>query len=503
MGDSRKDVVSALLARVSSLVDVKPREDWLGKKRPAASHGGGGESERGSESSGRVHAVARSDGLVNTHFPSGTSSGRRGVVAEADDLAGGHRSHRRRKIRPSSIKAGIYAASKGFSIGWAVRAAVLLYPAVAQQDLRKAWRVLRSREPCLYGLSAAGVLGLPAFAMSILENYAGSNSLLRHYSGFICGLLSGSAVSFLPVTISLPTAIFTATRGIEALSRMAVDRGTIPAVPRADEMLFQASSGVLMYCWIFAPHLLGRGYLRFLDRFSRSNRAKLKRIAQTIRFSEPQNFARALRPESGALAFHTQFWIAGFWKATRIYAPVFFFPAVVFRGSSLIRDPATSITLLCRSVIRSAIFLTTYTSLGFLSADILGCVPFRWLMVCVPKPVRPFIYSLICGAFGCGSAILIEKKSRRIELGLYVLMHCLGAIQKLLVRSKLLGKSVPSKRKQATLISMLSMSLVLHALHSHSELLRPSYRRLLRLVFSESLPQHPAARKECSRKEEA
>jgi hypothetical protein len=84
----------------------------------------------------------------------------------------------------------------------------------------------------------------------------------------------------------------------------------------------------------------------------------------------------------------------------------------------------------------------------------------------------------LAGFFG-GLMVSIEKRSRRLELALYVLAQAIpSAYRNLVAKGRL-----PHIRNFEVLLFMSSMVVIMHAYILHPHLLRPSYLSLLRFFF--------------------
>ena len=157
---------------------------------------------------------------------------------------------------------------------------------------------------------------------------------------------------------------------------------------------------------------------------------------------------------------------------------------MLFQSSRLIKEPVSSIIHAVTSIARSCVFLTSYTSLGFLTADLVFSTLPKPLSTYLEQNLSPVLASLLCGAFpGCGTAIFLEKPSRRVELVFFVFMHAFQSVYNLLGLRGLLRSSLRARTLHAACMSSVSCALMLHALHQHQSMLRPVYIQLLRFLY--------------------
>ena len=112
------------------------------------------------------------------------------------------------------------------------------------------------------------------------------------------------------------------------------------------------------------------------------------------------------------LAALSKFWIAGFRRALPIYFPVFMLWKSLFNPRSLL-SPA-SLARNAVDIARASTFLTTYTTLGWTNGILLSRTGLS-----IPG-FNDVFFAFVCGACGCGTAVVIERKSRRMELAMYV-----------------------------------------------------------------------------------
>ncbi|CAI5485679.1 unnamed protein product, partial [Closterium sp. Naga37s-1] len=99
---------------------------------------------------------------------------------------------------------------------------------------------------------------------------------------------------------------------------------------------------------------------------------------------------------------------AAYMRAVPVYVPVYLVSALLVHRSSLLRQPLSIALRTALGAARSSLFLSTYCGAA-------------WFWTCnihqlVGKCTRA---TMAGGAFLCGLAVLLEKKSRRMELALY------------------------------------------------------------------------------------
>jgi len=109
-------------------------------------------------------------------------------------------------------------------------------------------------------------------------------------------------------------------------------------------------------------------------------------------------------------------WITAIIQSLAIYAPVHLIPLILFKPKKLIESPWEMLIRLIKASTRSALFLGTFVGLVWAG------VVFGRLVTGTDSSLGPGSGSLICGL-----SILLEKKSRRPELTMYVLPRAIHA----------------------------------------------------------------------------
>ena len=156
-------------------------------------------------------------------------------------------------------------------------------------------------------------------------------------------------------------------------------------------------------------------------------------------------------------------------RALPVYLPVYGVSTLVFRSGALLKDPVGVALAFARNVLQSSVFLTCYCAASWVGADVGEAIE--------GKGQAKF---LLAGAFG-GSAVLLERKSRRAELALYMATHAAKIVYRAAVRWRWLAP-MPSPLGE-TLGFSLALAVILHAYVKRPELLRKTYFGLFKFFF--------------------
>ena len=144
---------------------------------------------------------------------------------------------------------------------------------------------------------------------------------------------------------------------------------------------------------------------------------KTPRALQALVFPrDPTNLAVAL----------AKYWTAGFLRALPIYTPIFVLWKSLFNPRRFVQS-LTQPRKLGRigfDIARASAFLTTYTTLGWGN----GCLLYASGLSLSSQNDK--FFSFMCGACGCGLAVVIEQAGRRMELAMYVAMHAVQILLK-------------------------------------------------------------------------
>lgn len=393
----------------------------------------------------------------------------------------------------------IKAGAKGALAGYCGKLAFALLPVLLRRPkLRTLLRLVLSkaigREPIAFGLFLGFLAGTYTGVLAAGRYRWGARPPRR--LPLLAGGAAGLAIFFLPRPARLPLALFMCVRALEVLGRVAERRGLVPNVPHVDAALMSVASAQVLWTWLFNREALTPSYRRFLDvqggkprealqglqdLFTRGavdavsvNAMRARLGAKPLPAAALRSSCQVLHPlDASCSASFAQFWIRAFVRALRVYLPVYVVPALLFGFKRCLHAPLPTVRHVAVGVARSAAFLASYCSMGYGG-------------VCLQENVVQARHHLV-GAFAgalCGVTVMLEKKARRIELALYVLSHALESFYRTWWR-KLGLRPVPHFE---SLLFCASVATILHTLEVRPELVRPSYRSLLRKLVGRVPP---------------
>eukprot|EP00004_Rigifila_ramosa_P025624 TRINITY_DN7705_c0_g1_i1.p1 TRINITY_DN7705_c0_g1~~TRINITY_DN7705_c0_g1_i1.p1 ORF type:complete len:336 (+),score=47.59 TRINITY_DN7705_c0_g1_i1:288-1295(+) len=303
------------------------------------------------------------------------------------------------------------------------------------------------------------------------------------------GILAGGAsILFVPESSRMPLTLFFFVRALEIAVRYQVIRNRLPAFEHADTLLMMAASAQVLHSWIFNVKSLDRSYENFLNHHGgRDPRLKhavgtlnsapftlnvaevtaaFKKIGlpypNPVKYDECCQIIHPLTPSCLLGTF--QFWVSAYKRALPVYIPVFVIPTLLFSGKKLLVSPRVPLEKTTIGILRSSLFLSMYCTNAWAS-----------ICMCRNLGVRGKFLATVAG-FAGGSAVLIEKKSRRLELALFVFSQALVSAWGELSDLHLV-RPIPHA---AVLMFALTAGSVLQSYSALPEAIRPTYLSLLK-----------------------
>ena len=400
------------------------------------------------------------------------------------------------------------------------------------------------------GVFGGSLLSLYNLGMYVTRFEGG---LLHTYRGAVAGVLAGGLASrALSPGMRNTLALFFFVRGAELQARLAAGRGLVPSIPHADTALMSLVSAQAMWAWMFRWESIDPGYLRFLNHHGQkelpvlhsinaqqrglpfaldavnavraAGQARLGLFGATRKLPpvvfdaakaaatatataaaaaaaaggaamahahDHSALCRIIHPDTESCTRHVlEYFVRGWRLAVPVYLPVYLLPMLLFGSKRLLRDPHGSLYHLVTGVATSSTFLSLYTTIGF--ASICGL-----RRVCHPASVGTAASHVSLGALGgvlCGLANLAERKSRRIELALFVMSHALRSLWYVLRTDKVLPpwlvRWLLRHDRGASLMMAWGFGVVMHAFVRHPAMLRSSYFGLCVRLFDSEDHRH-------------
>ncbi|KAH9321023.1 hypothetical protein KI387_015662 [Taxus chinensis] len=165
------------------------------------------------------------------------------------------------------------------------------------------------------------------------------------------------------------------------------------------------------------------------------------------------------------------FLVQAYLRALPVYLPVYFIPALIVHRKGLLKEPRSILGKSLFGTARSSLFLSAYCS----SAWACTCLVFNIIRTCN-------IPAVATGTFPTGLALLIEKKSRRMEIALYCFARALESFFTTVADAGMLPHAKKLKRVDVILFS-LSTAVIMHCYAQERDVFRSKYLNVLDWVF--------------------
>lgn len=263
-----------------------------------------------------------------------------------------------------------------------------------------------------------------------------------------------------------------------------------------DVLLMCISSAQILYAWIFEPHSLPASYVSFLNKHGGKDRkiinawsdiASSKRpipnldIVKTYYKEKGVNVSLdphmevpcgVLHPNQQCVPHFTSFLKGAYFRAVPVYLPVYFVSALLVHRKALLHRPVPILAKTIMGAARSSSFLALYCS----SAWIYSCLLHQTLGRCNGPTIA-------IAAFPVGISVLLEKKSRRMELALYCFSR---AIESFGICASKWGW-IPSQKQIPKRVDVFMFSaataVIMHCYNNERDVFRSKYLNVLDWVF--------------------
>jgi hypothetical protein len=452
------------------------------------------EAEASSEDSaaGAGSALAREEALMaNKHRADSSSAS----SASLDNK------QRRKKHYDDLFAAFTRNMGKGFILGWLGKVGLnLLYPIL---NLVRGRKLGLTRELVLfdareYGLFMGSILAIYNATMFETAKYVKHVEPLRRFRGALAGVLGGLSLLWVPHDKRWPIVSFSLVRALELQALLAHKAGLVPGVPHSDVALMCAASASMLHSWIYHPKTLDAAYAGFLQKQSQQptavrqmlgdmfagrpidlaainkERAQLGQalLASATDYDE-QPTRLLLHPGASGPLNTVRFFARALAFAVPVYLPVFSVPILLFYPQLLLKRPVETARRVLEGVARSSLFLSLYTTCGFNTVILLRNMGLTYANT---GRAAHLIFAL-AGVVG-GASTFVEKKSRRIELALYVLTKAIEGRWNQVVQT-----GFKPWKNGDVLVFMYCFAVFAHAYTSHRELMRSTYSGLMSKFF--------------------
>eukprot|EP00897_Mesotaenium_endlicherianum_P004977 jgi/Mesen1/4507/ME000023S03882 len=410
------------------------------------------------------------------------------------------------------------AAMKGFIIGTGLKGGLALFgilghlvrpgkkrPGVGSRSIREA-ASLGLKETLRYGFFLGAFAGgYCTVDESILA--VGGHSRTAKWRAIVAGAAAGPALlltgrkeqhTSLALYILVRAAVLAARCGIKSPRWGWLFRPL--TWQYGDVLLMCMSSAQILYAWIKEPHSLPSSYIAFLNKHGGKDPRITSFVRQVASPQRPLELASVeaayrdagrevcldphmvlpcgmLHPGQACLPHFLSFLGGAYLRALPVYLPVYVIPALLVHRRALLSSPLPILSKTAKGAARSSLFLASYCA----SAWLWTCCVHQLTGACSGA-------TLACGTFPAGAAVLLEKKSRRMELALYCASR---AIESFALCARAWGWRLPAplalrgaRAPRADVLAFgAATAVIMHCYANERDVFRSKYLNVLDWVF--------------------
>uniref|UniRef100_K3W754 Transmembrane protein 135 N-terminal domain-containing protein n=1 Tax=Globisporangium ultimum (strain ATCC 200006 / CBS 805.95 / DAOM BR144) TaxID=431595 RepID=K3W754_GLOUD len=376
------------------------------------------------------------------------------------------------------LKAALRAALRAFLYAYGAKAFTALLLAARK------WSSFRSGATgALRQLVETDTLRFGAFVGSLVGAFRVTEIAARIARGTkdqtnlaIAGAVSGLTLLVDSKARRTTVSLYIFMRMLDVVGRHLTAAKVLPAWKYSTEWIFALSNAAIMYGVVIQPVTVAKGYYNWmlstagLTDFGLEHTFRERLLDVVDANGVPIPF-RACQPHYHAescIGHSAKEWVGGIGRTARVYFPVHFLPALIFKLQQLRASPVASVTTLTLAALRSCVFLTSYQTVVKL---VMCAIRNTWH--------RDFHMTGWSSGFIAGWTLLLESPKRRSELTLYCGLRGMEIVWRLL---KLKGLVRYVQHSEVALFS-LSMALIMSSPPAH---VKPTYLRLLRFLFGQN-----------------
>ncbi|KAI5069036.1 hypothetical protein GOP47_0015337 [Adiantum capillus-veneris] len=410
------------------------------------------------------------------------------------------------------------ASLKAFAVGASLRGGLSLFSTLASFRKRRSKgsaqqtsQLLKSvlKEAMRYGLFLGAFAGTFSTVDEVISALGGFQRTAG-WRALVAGAMAGPSLLLTgPDVQHTSMAIYILLRAAVLASRCGIKSEHFGwlfhplAWQHGDAALMCLSSSQILSAWILKPDSLPSSYISFLNKHGGKDTSIvkcLKELAfsnQLTHLNEVRNFYKTMDVDvqldpnmsipcsmvhgsQGCLSHF--FWFLGqaYQRSLPVYVPVYLIPAIIVHRQAILKNPLPIFSKTLLGMARSSLFLSTYCA----SAWFWTCMLFRASRRCDPAMIA-------LGTFPTGLAVLIEKKSRRMEIALYCFARALESFAICFSDGDTILSKCKSKapKRLDVLLFSIATSIIMHCYAQEREVFRSKYLNVLDWIFG--IPNDP------------
>lgn len=348
----------------------------------------------------------------------------------------------------------IRGALRTFIAAYLIKYLVSIVPSLLTGKVFKRPSILRSAggsDTLRFSLFLSLFVGGYKAMLCFLRSKRGKEDSLNAY---ISGVIAGLFLILDEKSRRLSIALFLSTRALEFTYVYYMKRGYLPNIPHGDAIVMALSSSQILNAFICDPDTLAKSYFNFLlvhggiSKHGPKGKEFLAEIGEMVKGKTldmtkyPEIFKNhpasldLINSRDNAYKLHvshphtescihgnTTFFIESIPRSLSLYVPLNVVMGIIFRYKLLLKRPDQFLFKTLLQAARSSLFLSMYCTVAWAVPDL-----FRNLLG------KDHMFAYYLNGICSGLCVLIEAKSRRLELAMYCAPRALESFWNCLVK---------------------------------------------------------------------
>ncbi|KAL3696128.1 hypothetical protein R1sor_010204 [Riccia sorocarpa] len=482
------------------------------------------------------------DGL-NWNNGAGTSGDLDGCPVPPDRDVDGHSAKIRNGGKQNSkdemfraVERCIAASTKGFAIGAGLRGGFALFAILSRLKRKKTKSsvleksnsdaiVLALKETLRYGLFLGTFAGGFCSVDEAIAAIGGRKRTAR-WRALVAGGVAGPALLLtghkmrhmsMAIYVLMRAAVLAARCGMKSQRWGWICRPL--SWKHGDTFLMCLSASQILSAWIIKPDSLPSTYVSFLNKHGGKDPPILRGVRSLVQGKEFANEVQAIQQfykdsgstfqvppnaeipcdiihgDQGCIPHFISFLGSSYLRSLPVYLPVYFVPAILVHRQGLFARPRTILLKTLYGTFRSSLFLSTYCG----SAWLWTCFILGFARLCNPKLLASrgtytTNFLIAAGTYPAGLSVLIEKKSRRMELALYCMSRAIESFAICMADTSVFkGLKLRQPKRLDVVVFSLATSIIMHCHAEERDVFRSKYLNVLDWVFGIPSPKSVTA----------
>ncbi|KAI3650996.1 hypothetical protein MP228_004477 [Amoeboaphelidium protococcarum] len=345
------------------------------------------------------------------------------------------------------------------------------------------------------------------------QDHVTAQRRINRLNGFIAGFLSGFTILIESKSKMKMFGQQAVVRSMQCLYNAGKSRGLIN-LPYGDVVLFTLGTAQVLYAYVMHPQTLPKDFYGFMVQSAQIPHFILRQVEQNLKGGRidvqklrdfvlfryggnkaavdfVQNQLKADINHLPCAVIHTRnqlclpynlsLWVNVFKQIVAVYIPLNLVPIFLLKHKSLVKAPVDIISKGILSAVRSSAFFACLVSLYQGSVCVHDKIFQSWNILSYLYPKRDHRYFYYLFGVLSGMTILLESKSRRSELAMYVAPKAVESLYRVLYKRRLMFKV----RGFQTVMSSVAFGILMAFYATEKETLSPLVFRILKHFIGE------------------